>query len=511
MVSTVLELLWKQRGVNKRLWSRQFGNDFLKYEWKRISEVAKWHFEIFRKTPVGAQLGEVIYYVLPVKLDSATKAAIADKGEYGYVGLSALKEGMHFFLLMLIPLSKTPPQDYALIRITNATKDILETGKNLQEVIKVEDFEAIEPDYVYSNVEFEKRSVHNFIFENVIDDRNVGAGFQAVISGAPYVINDKGGIALSSFTSFSPFSEEFINTLKLMQPPEYTGLFPSPKLYEGKLIPAERGVKINVAERIVPGATTFQGFNAYSYDTLQQHLLRRTYYKGEYSIACSLTPRGDGTDLLRDIVTNFVKTEVTQPFTLDELKYGLASVDLQKAQRAIDEDLMLQIASQRQIKPSFNQYNPAALKLRRDLATAWQVIIETVGYKKHIEPIYKFLGAASFGNVVRVAQSFARDKGQQSVSEDELNTAWRLFHESSTQLANHPRIQQNIQLIPQQYEDKKFNVIAMELSSNALTVQELFSNVAAYFKDLETLQEYLDKLELAGRVYMPERGKYRWV
>jgi len=134
--------LWKRKSSYAYPWQRQFLNiDFLKYEKKRIKDVTKW-YNIFQKAKVGQFLEEVIYYVTPLEINSEWKAAIALKGNYTYVGLSALKNCLQVQLLMLIPKDKIRPKDYSLIKVTKSKKDFIYNEKNYEPryVIISEDF-----------------------------------------------------------------------------------------------------------------------------------------------------------------------------------------------------------------------------------------------------------------------------------------------------------------------------------------------------------------------------------
>lgn len=508
--------LWKKRSIYTYPWQRQFLNiDFLKYEQKRIRDTAKWYTK-FQKTKAGQNLEEVYYYVIPIELDSRWKAAIASKGNYNYVGLSALKNCLQIQLLMLISKDKTVPKDYSLIRIIISKKDYIHNEKKneVRYIIRVEDFEYIDPSYPYVGIPYEKRSISKFIKENLVNDDFIANSFQPTISGSPYVVNKKGGISFSAFLMNAPFSDELIRTLKLMQPLEFSDIqyeLPS-KLIKGKNIFVSNGLKFRVTEKNVLGENFFTAFSSSNYDTLNHELIKRDTFRGEYSIACSLTPRGDkASELLRDILSKFVKTEIMHPFSTDELKYW--DIDLSKTQKSIDEDLWLQVVNQKQIKPVIIDNNPDIIKLRQNLIVEWKSILESVGLKKNIDHEAKVYSYASLNNIIKVAQSIARDEYKNQVTESILNKSFKLFIENADVLTNNPKIQHQAKVvIPEMYESAKFNAVRAELSVNLLDTKELFNNVKEYFKDIYELQEYIDnKLLPNGCIFEPKRGFYKWI
>lgn len=506
---------WKKNSAHTYPWQRQCLNiDFLKYEKKRIQDVGKW-YNAFQKARVGQNLGEVYYYVTPLELDSEWKAAIATKGEYNYVGLSALKNCLQVQLLMLISKSKQIPKDYSLIRILNSKKDYIHNEKNnkAEYVITSDNFQDEDPALVYVDVPYEKRIISKFIKENLVNDDLIADSFQPTISGSPYVVNKKGGVSFSAFLKNSTFSDELMNTLKMMQPIEFSDIqFQlSPKLIEGKNILASKGFKFRVAEKSILGNNYYSAFSSNDYDKLNNELIKRDMFKGEYSIACSLSPKGDkATELLRDVISKFVKTEIMHPYSTDELKYW--DVDLLKTQRNIDEDLWLQVVNQRQLKPLI-QESVNINTLRQNLVKEWQIILESLGLKKNTEHEAKVYSAASLSNILRVAQSMSRDIQKNDVSESIISKSFKLFVQNAGGLINNDEIQHQVKVvIPERFESAKFNAIRAELSINLLDINELFANIKDYFKDIYELQEYIDKNLLPhGYLYEPKRGFYKWI
>lgn len=507
---------WRKLSAAKYPWERQFLNvEFYKYEQKRLKDAFIW-YEIFQKKPVGAHLPEVYYYVAPIELEPKWKAAIAIKGKYQYKGLSALKNCHQAELLMLFPIDKKAPEDYSLIRITQAKKEVLynEKDNQVEWILLVEEFEEADSSVLYLDVPYEKKEIFKFIKENIINDDIIAGSYQPTISGSPYVVNSKGGISTSTFAKYSTFADEFMNTLKMMQPIEFSDLttdFPK-TISEGKSFSPTRGFTFHVAERAVLGNNFFSSFSTSNYQKLNNELFKRAFFKGEYSIACTLIPRGDNVSaFLRDIFSKFIKTEVMNPFNIDELKFS--DVDLTRAQKNINEDLWIQIANQKQLRPVLDEDNQNIMTLRKKILSEWQSVIETLGIKKHAEHEAGVYCNASLKNIRRVAQSIARDHHQNKVDTVCLDNSFKLFKENIHALASNPDIQRHVKIIiPEREESTKFNAVRAELSVNILPINELFENVKEYFADIYELQEFIDKKLLPrGYLYEPKQGYYQWI
>ena len=158
------------------------------------------------------------------------------------------------------------------------------------------------------------------------------------------------------------------------------------------------------------------------------------------------------------------------PINIDELKSW--DVDLTRAQRRIDEDLWLQIAHQKELKPVVESYSPDLIKLRQSLIPEWGAILESLGLKKHVEHETKVYSNASFNNIIRVAQSIARDENKNNVDTSIINKSWKLFTENADALINNPIIQHQANVvIPEMHESAKFNAIRAELSVNLLDIK----------------------------------------
>lgn len=478
-----------------------------------MNDTSQWYTK-FLKAKQKQPLEEVVYYVLPIKLTPVWKVAIAEKTEkcrFSYYMLSGLRNTSQMPVMMLIDADAKQPIEYSLIHITRSFKDFLVSKDNEAEyVLIVESYEQLDPQYLYVDVPFEKRVLQRFIKENMIDYEDIASSFQSVLSSSPYVINDKGGISLASFSYNTPFSKELILTMQTMQPPEFSLLQLPKKVVNGISAFHRDGIKFHLAERHISGSNFFQGFSVDRYHYLSQELIRRAQFPGEYSIFCSITPLGEGTEFLHDILTKFVRTEITHPFNFDESK-EYWDVDLQKTQRMIDEDLWLQVVSQRQLTPTVHANFFENTTFINKMKMEWQIILERMNLKKGYEQQVSVLAKSSLVNTMRICQSIARDLGENKITEEIFNKGWHFSMSQADKLVNIEHVQRHMQALPQHYETNKFKAVRAELGSTALDLEELYRRVSHLFVDKVELQSLLDKLRRDGNLYCPRQGFYRWI
>lgn len=105
--------LWR-KGTGRYPWQRQYLNvEFYKYERKRIVKAHDWYKKA-RRVGLNSNLDEISLYVVPLELSTSWKAAIAESGNFSYIGLSVLANSPQTSLIGLIPYTVKQPQGYRL-------------------------------------------------------------------------------------------------------------------------------------------------------------------------------------------------------------------------------------------------------------------------------------------------------------------------------------------------------------------------------------------------------------
>ena len=508
--------LWKKKAEIQYPWKRQFLNlEFLKYEEKRVNDCANWHKK-FIKSEKGSDLDQISFYTVPIEIKSSWKAAIADFGNFKYVGLSALYNSSPAMTIALIPDSIKQPQDYRLIEITKSKREnVVNIKQNIVEPVAViENWDYLKSDTIYVDVPYEKKIIQNIFNENLINDDKISLSFQSPIISAPYVDGSIGGITLSSFSSESAFAKEFHKVIQRMVPPEYRTLKPPEKAYKGYKFPYFEGINFKLAERPYLDNNILSTFIAKKYMKLEMEQLRRYNFNGEFSIFSTFNPdKANITQIWKELLKKFTATEVTLPLEIDKLI--LSDIDLTRLMREINEDLWLQIVHSRQYMPSINvddddDYIKTINLLEKDLDILLSDFNKQAESREYL--VSSMLYESSF-NLKRLAQSFARDDEKDQLNDKHLKKGRDLIVDNFTDFINHPRFRFIKFEMEKKKEDGRYSVIQTEIinfphSSTA----EIFEQIkkTRLFKDIYDLQGLLDWLHKKGYVITDSNKKYIW-
>ena len=507
--------LWKRGIESKYPWNRQNPNyEFLEYEKKRLTELGNWH-KNFIKTDENQALEEVSFYTVPVKLSSLWRGAIANLGDFNYIGLSALYNSPQVLLLALLPNDKKPPKEYRLIRIVKSKRIniVNERLYNVQPSILIEKWDYLPSDMIYRDIPYEKKIVEKVIRENLIHDKQVSLSFQSPIISTPYEKGSVGGISLSSLLANSEFAKELIKTIQTMVPPEYRGFNPPKGAYKGSDFQYTRGISFHLAERPYFDNNILSGVYDTSYRGVQEELDLRNKFTGEYSIFSAINPdAGNYRQMLKELLKNFTSTEITLPQNIDEMPE--ADVDLTRLKNVTNEDLWIQIVHSRQINPAIQNDNELinTVKLLRDDYDA----ILSDSHKQDVDRDYIVRGLIprSKDNLTRIARSLARSEDKSIVSPIHMKRARNLIIDNLKGFVSSPEFTRIESKIKKKRIDARFSVVQTCIINNPhLSTREIYDDVkpTGLFMDIYDLQKLLDCMEEEGHVIIDINKKYVWI
>ncbi len=507
-------LLPKRKVGTNLPWKRFLNFEYLDHENSRLFKLHEW-LKSFRKTAKNSNVKEVSLYAIPSELSSSWKAAIAELGDFNFIGLSAFQSSPPIVLLGLVPRTIEYPEDYKLIKINKGKKQCLENkklGVNDQ-VLIIEDWEYLPSDSIYLDIPYEKRIVQKLIKESLIPNDNISLCFQSPILSAPWVYGSVGGVSLSSISADYGFARELIKTINLTVPPEYRGCAPQ-KAYLGSKFDYLSGISFLLAERPYIDKNFLSGFCGFEYGSLQQEVLKRASFNGEYSIFSTLSPSyGDVTQIWKELMRNFTSTDITLPMELDDLSYG---ADLRKLRKSIDSDLWVQIAHARQLTPALDKKSEeCSIKTINNLKEDFDVLLSDI-YKKDLERqnIVGYMMYPIQHNVKRLVQSTARAEDRSVLVEKDFSKIRSLILDNFTGFIDSPKFE----IIKFRLESKNQNlrksIVESALINNPkLTINDLHESVksTSLFDDIYDLQRFVDWLHQKGNLIKNIDKRYIWL
>lgn len=509
--------LWQKGEKTHYPWERQFLNwEFLKFEEKRVRELAEWHKK-FRKSSKNSSLESASFYVVPAELNYSWKAAVADYGNFNYVGLGALYNSTTVTLIGLIPRIIKQPQDYRLIDITRAKKVFVVNRKlnMVESCVLIEDWNYLRSDSIYVDVPYEKKIICKLINENLIDDSQISLCIQSPIISAPFG-DSIGGISLSSVSCDSTFAQELVKIIQRMVPPEYRTLPPPKIVYNGYYFPYMDGALLHLAERPFSDNNVLSSIYSNKYNRLDKELSRRCVFSGEYSIFSAINPPlGDLAHIRKELLKNFTATEITLSEEIDKL--WLSDIaDVRALNKVIDEDLWIQVVYSRQYMPGMNanaeiEYNKIIEHLVRDFDTLLS------DYQKQDvsrEYLVRKLVSQSGDNLKRISQSIARSEGKDRLNINYFKQARAMILDNFNGILKHSEFRG-----PENYvrtkksENPEYSVIQTEIINQPSSASEIFEAVKStnLFKDIYDLQKFLDWLHVTNHVIVDGNKRYIWV
>ena len=489
----------------------------MRCEQKRIRAVYEWA-GLLKNTPSGGTLDtDVAVYTTPMDLSAPWKAAVAMTGDYSVLGLAALSNTPSMLLPGLFHADTRMPDDFRLIRVTRSRRiDLVEPDSvHVQPAVLVEEFEELPPDYLYTDVPFEKRIVKNILTENLDHDDQVSRGLQCPVISAPKTSGVVGGVSLSSVAGHSAFARQLVSTIQKMVPPEYRSTQAPQFAHDGRKFLFMPGMRFHLADRPYSQQHILSGVHSTRYAALSRQLGKRKAFPGEYSVFSTLSPtKGAVTDVSKELLRNFNATEITLPQNLDEIQE--ADVDLHRLDKAIDEDLWLQIVHARQILPRLSQetdtvFARTASLLYKDLHAILEEVIKQdidreYNVRSMVGPMQK--------NLKQIAGSLARSEERAEVTEDDIKLARGMLVDNLTGFMDHPEIMRTMAVMKKSRADARYAVIQTNMINNpGLTVREHYELIrsSGLFRGFADLQGLMDWMNEKGHVIVSRDRKYTWL
>ena len=512
--------LWKDRTNRTYPWQREYLNsEFLEYERKKVKESMEWHKKFRKSSHEWKGRDErIALYTLPIKLSSFWKAAVSELGEYNIMALSALYNTPVTTVMALIPKDIKRPYEYRLIDIIDSERAyVLNKRDNITDLaLIIKEWDYLPSDTIYRyDVKYERNLVKKLLKENLSSDPSIYADFQSPILSSPFILGDKGGVSLASFASREPFSYEFIKTIELLVPPEYRSIGPPKKAFSGSKFRLMNGIEIKPAERPYNDKNYLSGLLVKNYKFIENEQKRRQSFKGEFSIFSTLKiDQGHASRVWSELFIKFPKTEITLPYSLDDLLKS--DIVVKNLKKEITEEVWANIAKSRDFNPIVSDeklVEKFGELLRRDIEIYLDQVFHSTNLKEMI--VMNIIGE-SMENLRRIAQSFARGEGRNEVNERDFMNARGVILSNLDGFLNHEQFKPlliGMQKKKASISMERFYIVQYELMSHPdSTLEEILENVKGekVFRDIYDLQAFLDWLHREGYVVV-RNGIYKWI
>lgn len=506
--------LWKKHSNVRHPWERQRNTDFLKSEKKRIDEVTKW-WGGFLVTDYGHKLCEITYYTVPIKIKSYW-LNFSGSENYTCKGLSALRNHPIKSLIAFFPSNNTPP-DYTPIRIISSRKHAILSGYTKSTIgeysIIVNEWEKLPNDYLYKDVPFEPKIIPELFETTLGAEKMLANALQLPLIGAPYVLNDVGGISLASLLDDSGFALDISKAMQLMMPPEYRSIPPPASALKGKNIQIANGIKIHVAEKIFTDKNYFSSVYGSNYSVMENELRRRREFQGEYSISGMLISSSRGIQLTKDIMHRFFDPEIS---VANMRKMIDADADTRHLVKKVDENLWLQIVYMKQFYPAVIISPQEEKRFKERIKEDIDVVFSEKKIPEiYLEHLVEMNVDKCIENLKRIAKAHARTGEKNTATFDDLEWGRSILLDRLWELNNDPTFK-NLEYTTEveMGNIRAHNVENILRSLGRATPEEIYLRVDKnFFKDIEDLKGLLRWFDTRSppKVYKDGKGRYGWV
>lgn len=379
----------------------------------------------------------------------------------------------------------------------------------------VYDWHQEKSEKIYVDVPFEKRIISKLIQENFIENRLISESLQSPILSAPFVMGDKGGISLSSFTGESKFADKITTTIDMMAPPEERLSKPPKREYNGYKFEYQDGIKFKLAERPFPSENKLASIFSNKFSNIKNQFQRRSKYDGEYSIFSTVIPqKGYGkTTVVKELLNNYMSNEVTLPYDL--YKFKDREKGLQSLQKNIDSNLWVQVVYSHQFNPILSEKDSTLdQKYLKRLKRDFDVILTDIWPDDNErERIIKnhFMDKR---NLLRTAQSFARSRETEELTEKDFEKARGLMIDNFDEFKRNNKVKNYFLFADTSSTNKRYSILQSYFIENRESkIEDIWDEVEEYevFKEEEDLKGLLDWMEDKGHIIESGKGVYKWV
>ena len=299
-----------------------------------------------------------------------------------------------------------------------------------------------------------------------------------------------------------------------MVPPEYRDMDPPKKAINGISFDSN-SIQYKIAEKPKAGHNILSRVYSDDYNKLNQSLLERNNFEGEYSLFSSIKiSEGTRRQKILETFRNFTQTEIT----LSDIDQLVSEDDMyiRPLLKTIDENLWIQIVHAHHNNPiEGKNYDKEYRNIIELLSKDYDILLaDKFKQEKTRELIVRSMLNRTSYNIKRLAQSFARADDKNEITNKFLKDSRRTTLDNFERLLGEPSIKKEIESIKDYESNERYNVVQATLINNAnLTAIEIFREVKStgLFKDEYDLQDLLDWMHKKGHVTRDSQNRYSFI
>jgi hypothetical protein len=507
-----LDNYWENELVHSNPTKRTSITEFSRIEKKRIERTTKWYFD-FRstKTGIGDFPGEVEYFIIPIaheKIPTYLSSEINSLGSFYPVYLSSIQASLQCPVLALFPFESKVPENYRLIKITNARKSTIEDKNSvLQPILIVEDFDELNYEKIYldtcnADSVLEKQYVEKIIGEYF---PSVKSELQSPILSSPLKGFLSGGVSM--IYENKSYASNILDITEKISPPQYRIDFPK-KFYSDKFM----GIPFNVGDCPYDIDKKIETKDTNNLAGIKNLLNKKNSF-AEFSVVGQYREAGRDMDSLNNLLEIFFKTDIN---ISEEVACELRDdITTNRFFRGLNqEDIHINITKARSLQPFISLQNQTYLKEKqRSIFSHVHSELKSFFSSEQTRDNFanKFIRDCGL-KLESIAASIARSNFRGEISRSDLDKAKGIITDSINQIFNSPKMEVfKRQNIVDRTSYKK-RIVLDTISKDSLTfldIWELLKNDGRIKSKVE-LQSILNELVSSIEVFYDKgTGKYK--
>lgn len=270
-----------------------------------------------------------------------------------------------------------------------------------------------------------------------------------------------------------------------------------------------QSIEFKVAEKVLGSSNTVSSDVGRGYGVVNKERRRRLKSDGEYSYMTSMPGNESDRELLSSIRQRFADNEVK---VTDPTRKGELSGHIDEFSNSIDnfENLRLNVVRAREFMPSTSGIDKE--KWEKEFRDEWEIFAPEMGLNYDSRMFLSGNAKKTLENSITLAQSLARLKGKEKVTEKEMKRTQQMFEDQAERLVEHP-VMKNAQEKRREVKEKDRKKVFRDLlKGSGLSEDQLWELIKSegIFNDRARFEDAVHELEKDGLIFRHKDGKIEW-